>query len=314
MLLYYIFNKKGTLMLKQLFWITVLITVLIEIPVVRAVPKVVVSIKPIHSLVAGVMYGVSQPALLIPGNTSPHTYSLRPSEASLLQEADLVFWIGSKLETFLVKPLSALAGSLSSVEMLDTNGIRLLELETDKPWFLGNEKDVHHWDPHLWLDPYNGIAMVEKIHKILIQFDPQNAAIYQRNTDSLKQRLKTLDETLRKQLSSLAGRRFVVFHPAFSYMEARYKLERTGVIMINPERPPGARHLSLLRHHLQSQKVLCLFSEPQFEPRLVKMLVEGTQVKTAILDPMGVELVPGPKLYFNLLRKLGHNFRDCLLP
>ena len=71
-----------------------------------AAPKVVVSIVPIHSLVAGVMKGVGEPSLLIPVGTSPHTYNLKPSDARSLQSADLVVWVGEGLENYLQKPLA----------------------------------------------------------------------------------------------------------------------------------------------------------------------------------------------------------------
>src|SRR5512134_3780065 len=70
-------------------------------------PAVVVSIMPIHSLIASVMQGVGEPTLLVKGAASPHTASLRPSEAAALQRADVIFWIGADMETFLAKPLAA---------------------------------------------------------------------------------------------------------------------------------------------------------------------------------------------------------------
>ena len=74
----------------------------------HAAPKVVASIKPVHSLVASVMQGIGEPQLIIEGAGSPHTYSLRPSQARALQDADLIFWIGHELEAFLEKPVETI--------------------------------------------------------------------------------------------------------------------------------------------------------------------------------------------------------------
>ena len=276
-------------------------------------PKVVVSIKPLHSLVSGVMSGIGKPPLLISGSASPHTYSMRPSQFRVLQQADLVFWIGPELETFLVKPLKSVRGNTLFLAMMNIGGAHLLEFESDAPWIRSEDDLVHHRDPHLWLDPRNARAMVEGIRDALIRIDGRNGNIYQQNTENLIKRLKMLDEEIQSQLSLSREKPYVVFHPAFSYFEERYGLERVGLVMISPDRPPGARHLTILKNRIRSRKVICLFSEPQFEPRLVKVLVEGTRVRSAVLDPLGSSLQEGTELYFNLLRQLSRSFRECLL-
>ena len=88
-------------------------------PAAQAAPQVVVSIYPIHSLVAGVMAGVAEPLLLVRGAATPHDYALKPSDAKALANADAVFWIGPQLETFLVKPLATVKLSWVSAKNLD---------------------------------------------------------------------------------------------------------------------------------------------------------------------------------------------------
>ncbi len=276
-------------------------------------PKVVVSIKPLHSLVSGVMSGIGKPPLMISGSASPHTYSMRPSQFRVLQQADLVFWIGPELETFLVKPLKSIRENTPILAMMNIGGAHLLEFESVASGIQSEDDLVHHRDPHLWLDPRNARAMVEGIRDALIRIDGRNGNIYQQNTEKMIKRLKMLDEEIQSQLSPVRGKPYVVFHPAFNYFEERYGLERVGLVMISPDRPPGARHLTILKNKIRSRKVICLFREPQFEPRLVKVLVEGTRVRSAVLDPLGSSLQEGPELYFNLLRQLSRSFRECLL-
>ena len=81
--------------------------------------NVVASIKPVHSLVASVMQGVGQPGLIVEGAGSPHTYALKPSQAQMLERANVVFWVGHELEAFLEKPLETIAANATSVELLD---------------------------------------------------------------------------------------------------------------------------------------------------------------------------------------------------
>jgi hypothetical protein len=95
-------------------------------PVAAAEIDVVASIKPVHSLVAGVMEGIGKPALLVKGTGSEHSYSLRPSEARALEQAEVVFWVGETMETFLLKPLHALAGNAKVIELWPVPGLTLL--------------------------------------------------------------------------------------------------------------------------------------------------------------------------------------------
>ncbi len=261
---------------------------------VEAVPKVVVSIKPLHSLVSGVMEGVGEPSLLLEGNASVHIYSMRPSEVSMLQQAELFFWVGPQLETFLEKPLASLTHSMISVEMIETEGLQIHRYEKKSFWISGGD-ERNFIDPHLWLDPWNAIRMVQRISQELTEVE-----------------LKRLDQHLEQDLGALKQKPFAVFHPAYTYLEKRFDLMRVGVVNIHPERPPGARHLAKLRRMMQQNGIECLFREPQFEPRLIDMLLQGTKVRSAVLGPLGAELDAGPELYFTLLRNLGKSFRQCL--
>lgn len=97
-------------------------------------PRVVVSIKPIHSLVASVMKGVGQPFLLVKGNASPHNYALRPSEARRLANANIIVWVGEGLETFMTKPIETLGKKATIVELHDAKGIRLYKTREGGIW------------------------------------------------------------------------------------------------------------------------------------------------------------------------------------
>ena len=97
-------------------------------------PRVVASIGPVHSLVAGVMQGIGSPTLLVPGNASPHTFALKPSDAAALDKADAIFWIGEGLEGFLVKPLASLGQKAKAVELAEVPGVTMLDRRKGGPW------------------------------------------------------------------------------------------------------------------------------------------------------------------------------------
>ncbi len=291
----------------------------LAVPAAAAAPRVVASIKPIHSLVAGVMAGVAEPDLIVTGGASPHTYTLKPSDARHLERADLVFWIGPIFESFLVKPLAALGGRATVVEFDRAPGITLLPARAGGAWeedkdepAAGHAASALEEDGHLWLDPDNAKAIVRIAVARLSALDRPNAARYAQNGAALERRLDALDAALRQRLAPLRGRPFVVFHDAYHYFDRRYHLDAIGSITVSPESPPGARRVAAIRDKIAALHARCVFREPQFEPRLVDVVIAGTTAHTGVLDPEGALLPPGPDLYFALLNALADNLVRCL--
>ncbi len=283
-------------------------------------PAVVASIAPVHSLVAAVMQGAGAPTLLLKGGGSPHTATLRPSDAAALQNADVVFWIGSEMETFLAKPLRALPARARVVALAEAPGVTLLASRQGGVW----DEDHHDavddgdhgghgaHDMHIWLDPRNAMAMTDAIAATLSEADPDRAETYADNAAELRQRLQALDTDLRSRLAPYVGKPYIVFHDAYHYFEARYGLSPAGAIAISPDRAPGARTLAAIRDRIEASGAVCVFREPQFEPALVTTVVAGTPARVAVLDPLGVDLAPSPEAYFALMRRLADSLSACL--
>ncbi len=279
-------------------------------------PRVVATIKPLHSLVAGVMAGVAEPVLLVRGGVSPHDYALRPSDARALGAAEIVFWIGPGVETFLEKPLAALAGgdgAANAFTMVALDDIRLLSLRRGGLWPAEAETTEAH-DPHLWLDPENGRAMVEAIAATLARHDPAHAAAYAANAARMTGKLAALDRALAARLRPVKNIPYVVYHDAFRYFEARYGLAAIGSISTGPDRAPGARRLHEIRRRIVDGGAVCVFTEPQFRPRIVATLIEDTAARVGVLDPIGSEIPPGPDAYAALLTALAEGLVACLSP
>ena len=288
-------------------------------PALADAPKVVASIKPVHSLVAAVMEGVAEPALIVRGAASPHTYAMKPSDARALASADLVFWVGPALEGFLAKPLEANARKAQAVELLEAPGIALLDAREGGAWdahghgHAHGHKNAHEEvNTHIWLDPGNARAMVAAIAEALSAKDPANAAAYKVNADRTVRSIDALDAELKAALAPVAGKPFVVFHDAYQYFEAHYGLNGVGAITVNPERRPSARRLSEIRARITGLGAACVFAEPQFEPALVNTIVEGTGAKKGVLDPEGADLKDGPGLYPALMRNIAAALKGCL--
>ena len=287
--------------------------------------KVVVSIKPFHSLVSSVMQGVSEPALLLNGNNSPHTYSLRPSAAVKLQNADLVFWGGENLEGFLAKPIHSLAAGARVVSFEDTPGLILRPFRSVKEWQEldpESKNDQDHVkkrkinrlpgnDPHIWLDPLNAQKITQYLVQILSDFDPENAQTYHSNGKKTILRLSDLNIQLETKMSSVSSKPYIVFHDAYQYFEKRYQLNPIASVIVSSGPSTSVGRLIDIRKKIKNKNVLCIFTEPQFSPKLVQTVISGTAVKKGILDPIGTSISPGPEMYFTLLNNISHSISNC---
>ena len=291
-----------------------------------AAPNVVTTIKPVHSLVSAVMKGVGEPSILVDGAASPHGYSLKPSQAAALQDANLIFWIGPELETFLEKPIETIAGKAEAVALIDVEGVKTLAPREGGAFEAhdhGDEDGHAHGhdhghdhgeevDGHVWLDPENAKAFVAAIAAALEQADPANAATYSANASAETAKLDALIAATKEKLKPVAGKGFLVFHDAYHYYEARFGVEAAGSITVNPEVAPGAERIAELQAKLKELGAACIFAEPQFEPKLVATITEGTSARTGTLDPLGSSLENGPDLYHQLIDGLTASLTGCL--
>ena len=318
------------------------VSLLLFMPLAYAETKVIASIKPLHSLVSFVMDGVGTPDILVDGSSSPHTFQLKPSHATMLQEADIVFWIGEDLESFLETPLESISKNSKHITLMESDEIELLKFR-EKNIFddhdehdehadeHGDEHDEHdehadehgdehdghddhehahgEHDIHFWLDPEIAKTIVKIITRELSEIDPANAPSYESN--SIKA-LNEIDQLISKTKGKInSDAKYVVFHDAYQYFEKRFGIEVVGALTVNPEVLPGAKQLSEIREVIEHENVNCLFSEPQFNPGIAEMIAKDTGVRAAILDPLGAELEPGKDLYFDLIGDMASSFESC---
>jgi zinc transport system substrate-binding protein len=291
--------------------------------------KVVASIKPVHSLVSAVMEGVAKPNLLVEGAASPHSYSLKPSQAKQLQDADIVFWMSHDLEAFLENSIENIAQKAVSVPLIESHNLTKLNFREGGA-FAAHGHDDHddkhdddhddkhdddhdEMDPHVWLDPQNAKALVHEIEEQLAKIDPKNAEIYEANASIIMKKLDNLTNEIDVDLSPVRGRGYVVFHDAYQYFEKRFGVSAIGSITVSPEVMPGAERVRELQEKVRELDATCVFSEPQFQPKLVATVTENTNAGTGVLDPLGASLEDGPELYFKLIRNMANSLKGCLM-
>ena len=154
--------------------------------------------------------------------------------------------------------------------------------------------------------------MVNEIKLALIEKDPSNASIYEANSKKINFKLDQLIDEVSSKLESEKGKGYVVFHDAYQYFEERFGMSAVGSITVSPEVVPGANRIRELKEKIVDLNATCVFSEPQFEPKLVSTVIEGTQANTGVLDPLGASIKDGPELYFTLIRNMANSLQDCL--
>ena len=327
--------------LKKLPLVISIIALFSFIATAKAEIKVVTSIKPIHSLASYIMDGVGSPDVIVDGYSSPHSFQLKPSHAKMLENADIIFWIGEGLENFLEKPLDTISKKAKKIEFLDVKGINKLKFrqknifdehdhdehkheedehkhEEDEHKHEEDEHDEHdghddhghgEYDPHIWLDPENAKLMVKVITKELSELDSKNASIYEKNSKKALSDLDKLIKNVKKDTNK--DLRFVAFHDAYHYYEDRFGINLLGALTVNPDVLPGAEQLTEIREVIEHEKVNCIFSEPQFNPDIIKSIAKDTGIKTGVLDPLGANLDKGKNLYFDLIKNISISFKGC---
>ncbi len=358
--------------------------------------KVVASIKPIHSLASYLMDGIAKPDLIVDGYASPHGFAMKPSHAKMLQNADLIFWVGEDLESFLEKPLSSIAKKAEKIELMETKDLQVLKFrernifdehdhddhghddhgkkeddhddhghdddhgkkeddhdhdhndhgkkeddhddhghdddhgkkeddhddhghdddhgkkEDDHDDHGHDDHDGHahgEFDPHIWLDPINAKAMLNEMAEHLIENDPKNEAKYKSNLANALNEIDKLTIDVMTDLSSSVAS--IVFHDAYQYFEKRFNVNILGAFTVNTDVMPGAEQLAEIREIIEHDKVACVFSEPQFNPDIIKAVAKDMNIKTGVVDPLGATLDPGKDLYFNLIRNMSASFKGC---
>ncbi|NVK73453.1 MAG: zinc ABC transporter substrate-binding protein ZnuA [Oceanospirillaceae bacterium] len=297
-------------------------------PLALAKPVIVTSIKPVSMVVAAIAGDRAEIQQIVSSTASPHDFAMRPSDLKKIMKADTVVWVGESLEGFLEKPLENAGKEDSSIEWLALDGMALHNFAKEHHHGDADEEDHDHdhdhdhegheghhhvgVDPHVWLSPENVKVLAKAVTARLSSLDSANAKYYKDNLASFEKGLNAKDAEIRKALNKVNKVPYIVFHDGYSYFEQHYGLSHAGEITVSPERKPGAKKVAEIRHEIEEHNVQCVFSEPQFSPAIVKALLEGSDVKTAPLDPLGSDVKMGKNAYFSFLDSLSGQFLSCL--
>ena len=315
--------------------------------------KVVTTIKPLHSLISRIMETRGEPQLIIEGTNNPHTFVFKPSHAKMIEEADIIFWIGEDLEAFMEKPLDSLAEKAQVISFMELSSIEKLKFreknifddhdghedeheghededdhghkdddhdddhdghEDEHEGHDDDHNDAHahahgEFDAHIWLDPVNAKKMVLEIAHELSDLDPNNKVKYENNANATIKSLDELVDSNKKILSKDIS--YVVFHDAYQYFEKRFGVIPAGALTLNPDVLPGAKQIADIQDVINDKGIKCIFSEPQYNPKIIETIGNDMKISTGVMDPLGAYIDAGPSMYSDLINGIANSIKDC---
>ncbi len=277
---------------------------------------IVVTIKPLYSLVAQLTRGISQPALLMKQAQSPHHYNMRPSQRRLLAKAKVIIWIGPAMEGFASKIIEQQQSALV-ISALQAKDLQLLykrgsQSAHDQNHDIHESPDKDKIDPHIWLSTHNAIAISRHIYQQLVSFDRAHAAQYKKNLQTLLSRIRQTDTLVRAELKNTALP-FISFHDAFQYFEKEYRLNYAGSVNLSEEAGASLKHLRQISARIDKDNIQCLVYQPP-RPALVDSLLRQRPVRAVALDPLGLNTQNAKNAWFELMQQLALGFGRCLNP
>jgi zinc transport system substrate-binding protein len=310
---------------------------------------VVTTIQPINSLVSAVIGNTGKTISLIPGEVSPHEYKLKPSDTKKLQNSNIIFFVSDHLESSVTKVFENLPKNIKIINLMEDTGIKHLPIRDNEAW---ERHDHHHGhsdhdghddhdkhskkhddhddhdkhakkhddhddhekedDVHIWLSPDNAVKIIKKINTELSLFFPENANKYDQNAKQMIKRINQLKVELKNELSAIKDKPYVVFHDAYQYFETSFDLNAVGSVALEGDIASSPKQISFIKDKIVKLKASCVFQEPQFDSKLVKIVVEGTNAKIGTLDPLGVNIKSAENFYLQLLKNMAKSLKDCL--
>ena len=277
--------------------------------VAQSTPSIVVSIKPIHSIVTKIMDGVTKPELLLDSNSSAHTFHLKPSQIKMISNADLVIVISENFELGLRKALK----NINEDSHLKISELDQLIIHNSRGEAIYNKnEDSSKFDFHLWLDVNNMQLIATYISNMIIELDPKNEYIYSENLKEVNLELDELKEQIKQQLAPFSSTPFAIYSDTLQYFEKSLELKRP--VIITPFHGAG---LSIKRtidakRKIKDLNISCLIYDTEVKAKQLRVLSEGLNLKSFKIDILGNEFTPGPDQYFNLMKKTSSQLSLCL--
>lgn len=283
-----------------------------------AATNVVASIKPVELLVKAVAGDSVEVSTLVPPGSSPHNYSMKPSQRRALEQADVIFWVGPDMETFLNRLLGGKEFAGRAVAFLESEGGESEHDEHHDEHGHDHESDAHHHDhgdgedPHIWVDPILALDMAKDIRNALAELEGANPEQLNANLERFQTELLNKEQSIRASFAGLDNVSLFAYHDAFTRYAKHYGLTLEGVLTLNPELSPGARHIADVQAKLEAANQPCLLTEPQFNRQWWRSITEGLNVTFSTWDPLATNIESTPSGYIDFQQSVADAVLKCL--
>ncbi len=264
--------------------------------------SVVVSIKPVHSILSGLMKDSAEPVLLIDGDDTPYDFELSAQQEAALADSDLVVWVGPELERSLQASIQKLDPKIKVMELLSSEALKILP----------SRKHDGTRDPFFWLDDRNAMILLDELALTLIAADPARSHIYARNRREMLKPLKKIDREYEYGYRGLKAGLAVQYFDTLQYFEQAYALTTLGAVDVSPYEKGDAASLLKVRERLTNRQATCLFTEKGMHPDNLSLLIEGQNANIGELDSLGMQFEAGPELYLRLMQYNTDTIKRCL--
>lgn len=264
--------------------------------------RVVASIKPVHSILSGLMKGLREPDLIVAAGRTPYDHEPTAQQLKNLEQADLIVWVGPELEKRLIEPIKTLPTTARVITLLDHPALKVLPSRTDD--------DAR--DPFFWLDSRNAIILLDELTRELMALDPGRAHLYRRNRDALFDKIAELDRRLEYGYRGLKGGVVLSYYDTQQYFEQAYALKVGGVLSSAPDVPVSGEKLLQERARLADGGYACLLAEAGMEMPELPFLIDGIEVEMVELDSFGTRQPPGEALYLKLMEHNTRQIKACV--
>lgn len=295
-------------------------------PASAAEVNIVTSIKPVELLVKAVAGDAVGVTSLVPSGASPHNYTMKPSQRRALAEADLVFWVGPAMETFLNRLLSGQEFADKTVAFTeavpdekgehDARGHEESGHDHEHEHEHGHGHEHHNHgdgeDPHIWVDPLLALDMARTIKSALGGLGSLNEDLLESNLAHFEQKLMATESSIRASFQGLEGISLFAYHDAYTRFADHYGLPLHGVLTLNPELSPGARHVADVQQKLRTASQPCLLTEPQFNRQWWHSITEGLNVSFSTWDPLATDIASTPDGYIQFQQAIAMATLNCL--
>ncbi|KAA1174857.1 ABC transporter substrate-binding protein [Marinobacter salinexigens] len=306
---------------------------ILAFPSVSTAAEVVTSIKPLELLVHAIATDDVHTSTVVPAGSSPHTYTMKPSQRRALENADVIFWVGPDMESFLTRLLSGHEFEARSIALMPTEDGAEHELEGDEheehddhdhhePDHHEEEPTEHSHghghdhgdgeDPHIWTDPEMAIEMAERIRDALAALESADTELLDRNLARFKAQVAETEAAIRDKLAPARDISLFAYHEAFTRFAEHYELELVDVLTLNPELSPGARHIAEVQNKLKDATHPCLLTEPQFNRQWWTSITRGLDVSFSTWDPLATDVEVSATGYLEFQHSIADAVLKCL--